>query len=141
MLLQVPTHLSPTSPSSAPVPASCPHAACLLLLPLLPLMSPPQVLGWDDAAVQGNAVVRALRSLFRALEQAEAEVAAASGGNGLPPAAGAVGAVGATLDPSELREALAALPGNDLFRLGGWVGGQGGQGNVPSRRPASCCCT
>ncbi|KAL4450740.1 hypothetical protein ABPG77_001096 [Micractinium sp. CCAP 211/92] len=60
-----------------------------------------QVLAWDVRAIGHNGVARALHRLFRSLQLA------AASGSGAPVA----------VDPSQLREALAALP-NQLFRLG-----------------------
>ena len=72
-----------------------------------------QVLLWSDDVCSQNAVARSLHSLFRALQQAEQQQAAAAGGSA------ASGGAPVAVDPSELREALAALP-NELFRLGAW---------------------
>ena len=62
-----------------------------------------------------NAVARSLHSLFRALQQAEQQQAAAARGDATS------GGAPVAVDPSELREALAALP-NELFCLGAWQG-------------------
>ena len=85
-----------------------------------------QVLLWSDNVCSQNAVARSLHSLFRALQQAEQQQAAAARGDATS------GGAPVAVDPSELREALAALP-NELFCLGAWQGPCQGAAKEPPR--------
>ena len=78
-----------------------------------------------------NAVARSLHSLFLALQQAEQQQAAAAGAGG----GAASGGAPVPVDPSELREALAALP-NELFRLGASQGRRQGSRCAACRSPS-----
>ena len=78
-----------------------------------------QVSGWDPAFYSQDAVLAALHGLFQQFEQQEQQRRSDAG-------SGSGGGGGALLpaDPGPLREALAALPGQQ-FRVGEWAGGLG----------------
>ena len=68
------------------------------------------MLSWDDGLTARSRVAAALRSLFRALAAAAAQQHGAGGEGGAP----------VPVNPAALREALAAIPGQE-FQLGGWL--------------------
>ena len=59
--------------------------------------------GWDAAFCAADPVVDALHTLFQQFEQQEQQRGSGSSGEGLAP-----------VDPGPLREALAALPGQQF---------------------------
>ena len=72
------------------------------------------MLSWEPNVTASNAVAHALHSLFLALQGAVHQQAAAAAGSGAAAAGGAPVAV----NPTKLREALAALPGQAEMQLG-----------------------
>ena len=81
-------------------------AGCFVLpktFPLCLLTAGLQVAGWDAAFCAADPIVGTLHTLFQQFEQQEQQRDSASSGEGLAP-----------VDPGPLREALAALPGQQF---------------------------
>ena len=88
-----------------------------------------QVAAWRPAVYGNDPVVAALHSLFRAFEAEEAQRRLAGPLTGTMERRGVV-------DPTQLREALAALPGQ-LFRVGTWCGVRSESQLAACLRPAA----